>query len=70
MLWFIKHPFAKGYDHIHLNQCYGSLNTLPKVPTYMNDFHEELQLLVKSYYFWLQSDSIILEITNMLSMDL
>jgi len=21
MLWFIKHPFAKGYNHIQLNQC-------------------------------------------------
>jgi len=20
MLWFIKHHFAKGYDHTHLNQ--------------------------------------------------
>jgi len=35
---FIKHPFIKRYDHIHLNQWYGSLNTpLSKVLMYMND---------------------------------
>jgi hypothetical protein len=33
---------------------------------YMNDSHEELQLLVKSYKFWFESDSIILEITNII----
>jgi len=47
-----KHPFAKGYDHIHqifdLNQCYGSLYLSVNNTTlmYMNDSHEELQLLV------------------------
>jgi len=30
----------------------------------MNDFHEELELLVKSYNFWLWNDSVIFEITN------
>jgi len=30
-----------------LNQCKGSLSTyLPKVPMYMKNFHEELQLLI------------------------
>ena len=47
MQMFIKHPFAKGYNHIHLNQCQGSLSIINNnVSMYMNNSHEELQLMV------------------------
>jgi len=51
MLKFIKHPFAKGYNHIHLYQWYGSLsNPLSKILIYMNDSYKVLQLLILKWF--------------------